>query len=408
MDPQLKVSRAVTKAAFEHPFFGSCALSLGVTCDNSISTAATDGRKIIYNENFVDKLSEKQTLGLICHEVMHVILQHCQKWEHKDPQLCNIAMDYVINNSLVRDGSFELPEDGIFDEKGEFIGMTWQQVYAILDDVKDKYENGNFEKEGAADKSGMPKDRQEELGNQISSACSSGVEAHIIPGNLSEAEAEKLKLDIERLVVKAANDAKNSGRPGSIPGAIEELINQIREPSVDWTEVLFTTMQNSFPEDYTMRKPNRKFFGSYDLYMPSMEGTEIGTLAVGLDTSGSVTYRMKERFLSEINYIAEHFKPQRIILLYADYACANVEVYEQGEPIDVLNSRGGGGTSFVPVFDYIKDNDIHVDQMIYFSDMLVSDCCFPDEEPEYPVLWVSTDNKYDVPFGELVEAKDDA
>ena len=47
---------------------------------------------------------------------------------------------------------------------------------------------------------------------------------------------------------------------------------------------------------------------------------------------------------------------------------------------------GGGGTDFRPPFDYVYENEIEVDSFIYLTDL---ECSMPDE-PDYPVLWVST------------------
>jgi predicted metal-dependent peptidase len=58
----------------------------------------------------------------------------------------------------------------------------------------------------------------------------------------------------------------------------------------------------------------------------------------------------------------------------------------------------------MPVFDYIKENDLEVDSFIYFTDMGIYD--FPTEEQPYPVLWVSTDLRADnAPIGQTTYLK---
>jgi predicted metal-dependent peptidase len=70
MDAQLKISRAVTRAAFSHPFFGSCLLNLRVEESDKVPTMATDGIHVFWNRDFVDELTEDETLGVLCHEIM--------------------------------------------------------------------------------------------------------------------------------------------------------------------------------------------------------------------------------------------------------------------------------------------------------------------------------------------------
>ena len=104
MDSQLKVSRAVTKLGYSKPFFGSCAMTLRVYENNSIPTMATDGKTIMWNREFVDKLSEDETEAIIAHEVLHVVWLHHLRQGDRNPKKCNIAMDYAINWTLKKKG----------------------------------------------------------------------------------------------------------------------------------------------------------------------------------------------------------------------------------------------------------------------------------------------------------------
>ena len=58
----------------------------------------------------------------------------------------------------------------------------------------------------------------------------------------------------------------------------------------------------------------------------------------------------------------------------------------------------------MPVFDYIANNNINVDNFIYFSDMGIFD--YPEKDVGYPILWVSSDLKAkDAPIGETTYLK---
>ena len=55
---------------------------------------ATDGRRIVYNPAFVEKLSPAELEGVLAHEIMHCALaHHCRRGE-RDTQLWNQATDY--------------------------------------------------------------------------------------------------------------------------------------------------------------------------------------------------------------------------------------------------------------------------------------------------------------------------
>ena len=432
MTPELKVSRAVTKLAFSHPFFGSLLMTCGHKRDDKMPTMYTEGTYVGWNGDFVDTLTEDNTRAILAHEVMHIVLLHCLPHEGKDRRMCNIAMDYVINYQLADDG-FEFPEGVLLDY--QFRGMNWLEVYRILMDIYEKHkqakgcpipdvdnpnDDGSFpvkmdgtgngkpfeEQEGdgtnSANNAEIPMDKQEELGESISNAMQSGdFDDCLENSNLSEEE----KSDIRRKTLQAAQAAKSAGI-GKLPGDIEELINEIRTSKVDWKEYLMETMLANYPEDYTFKRPNKKFLGSYDMYLPTMEGYQVGTIAVHVDTSGSVHSDELAEFLSELNHISQYFNPERVVIYYTDSDVAHKQVFEQGEEIDELEVTGRGGTSFVPTFKAVEeDYNDEIDQMLVFSDMEVWEGCFPDEAPDYPVLFVSTRASYDVPFGDIVTTR---
>ena len=90
---------------FKHPFFGQLALRLTlVPSDRSwCPTAATDGRKFYFNPAFIAQLDIKENVFLVAHELGHCIYEHFMRRSDRQPQLWNIAGDYIINNTLDTD-----------------------------------------------------------------------------------------------------------------------------------------------------------------------------------------------------------------------------------------------------------------------------------------------------------------
>jgi|ERR1700694_4557922 len=76
----------------------------------------------------------------------------------------------------------------------------------------------------------------------------------------------------------------------------------------------------------------------------------------------------------------------------------SVQEFGPSDPI-TLEPKGGGGTDFRPVFDWVEANDIRPACLIYLTDL----CCssYP-ALPDYPVLWV-TDSRRAAPFGETLQ-----
>jgi predicted metal-dependent peptidase len=71
----------------------------------------------------------------------------------------------------------------------------------------------------------------------------------------------------------------------------------------------------------------------------------------------------------------------------------------------VIDSRGGGGTSFEPAFEWVEEQDENPTLFVYLTDMFGS---FPEYAPDYPVIWVAYDSnpeyyKDKCGFGEIIE-----
>ena len=61
--------------------------------------------------------------------------------------------------------------------------------------------------------------------------------------------------------------------------------------------------------------------------------------------------------------------------------------------------RGGGGTSFRPVFEWVDAQDNAPGLLVYFTD---AEGVFPAVEPDYPVTWL-VKGKAKVPFGQRIQ-----
>ena len=94
---------AVHTDMLRHPEFcvlGSVSQIGKVVVDKTHSTAATDGRDVFYNPDFIMGMSREQLRYLVAHENAHKQLRHCVEYRHlkkKYPQLYPMAIDYVVN-----------------------------------------------------------------------------------------------------------------------------------------------------------------------------------------------------------------------------------------------------------------------------------------------------------------------
>ena len=366
MDANLKIARCKTSLMVKAPFYGSMALSCRFVQQDDGNTMCTDGQTIWWSEDFVDAHSEDEIKGVIAHEIMHIVLKHHLRRGQRDVKGWNIATDYVINSGLLAEG-FTLPANGLIDD--QYDGMMAEKVYDLLP---------------------RSEDQEEPQWGGVSDAKGEG------NGQPSPAEVAQMEADIDQRVFMAASAAEASGK---LPASIKDMVNRMRRTQVDWMDVIRRFVGGDQPDDYTFRRCNRKVYYTQGIYMPAVDRLGVGDIVLGWDSSGSVSMREQEYFLGVFNQLIEDFNPRSVTLIVCDADVQSVTRYEQGEPVEAVEAKGRGGTRVKPVFQYVEDNNIDCDAMVYLTDMGIWD--WPDEEPDYPVLWVSTDtNANDAPIGE--------
>ena len=119
-----------------HPFFGNMATRLIIKeCDDWCPTAATDGRHLYYNTQFFSKMTTKEIEFVIAHEILHCVFDHMKRREDREPQLHNIACDYIVNNTLMDQNIGEKPKDVQIFQDFKYSGWSSEAVY---DDIYKK------------------------------------------------------------------------------------------------------------------------------------------------------------------------------------------------------------------------------------------------------------------------------
>ena len=377
------ISKCIIQVKRECHFFGALMLFAEIHPDKSIDTAATDGKKIMVNENFLASLKSSEQNALLLHEVLHMALLHVTRRGQRDGYVWNIAADIVVNDLIIRNTKFKLPQGAIIEKR-----YKDKSVEHIYEDLlkKNKYKKIKFE-------SSMIDilDKQQEGEDQDAS-----------DKKLTEAEIEEVesfwrdKLE----VLKNADqfDSKNNGQ-GSIPGGMGIEIESILEPEVDWRHALWKYVGKT-PADFD--DLDRRFFYR-GLYLEGLL-TEALEVSVCIDTSGSVSDTLLEQFLAELKGILRSYPHVKCDLFYGDTELFGPYPIQTIE--ETPKAMGRGGTSFRPFFKYLQNNQNNLmgahKVSIYFTDGYGD---FPSKEPEDPTMWLVCKDgleSKEFPFGEVV------
>lgn len=373
MDIAKRISKAKTALILEHPFIGSIALNMPMTIDNNVPTAATSGKRVLFNEEYCNNLNDEELKFLVAHECMHPMLEHIFRRGERDAYKWNIAGDYVINKLLTDEGIGKMPEGGLLDNDiYNQNGGTSEAIYASLPQDDDPNGDGSGQGYGGA---GQPLDQIEDAGGS--------------PAEQAQQQAE--------WKVKVAQAAQSAKMMGKLSANIERLVGELLQPKVDWREVLQRFVTKCKDDERSWARPNRRFI-SQGLYLPSASGETLGELVFAVDCSGSIGQDEINQFASEITTVKDDHNPTKIHVVYFDSSVSHYEVYEREDELDI-KPHGGGGTAFSPVFDYLEEHGIEPVACVFLTDLYCDDF---GEATDYPVLWVSTSDRDEVPFGEVV------
>lgn len=402
---ELKLTRARIQLLFKQPFFASLSLRLKLM-PGPVPTMATNGKVIYYNSRFVDSLTPEEVEGVLAHEVLHCALaHHCRRGRRKR-LLWNIAADYAINPIVLRNG-LTLPKDALIKE--EYDGLCAEEIYSRL--LKDDGEGGPSAQpgqqsgEGGASGTATPSKPHDPTssandGDDLDQPHEGGfgevLDATDEQGDqASEGEAERQATEWAVAAEQAMRMAKAQGHG---PTEIERPIKESRESTQNWRAILREFVAATVLADYRWTPPNRRYISS-GLYLPSLHQEGVGRIVVGVDTSGSIGVEELSQFAGEISAISDQVQPERIMVVYCDERVTGTQEFGPSEPVH-LEPRGGAGTDFRPVFEWVADNRIDPACLIYLTDLACNQ--YPASPPSYPVLWV-TESRRTAPFGETLK-----
>ena len=414
-----RVSACVTELLRRQPFFGSLALRLPITADASRETLASDGRTIRYSPAWVAESAAHAIEAAIARVVLACALKHHTRRGERDPERWQRASQ-LVTHALLREAGFTLPP-----EAKAWDGLSVEQAYDRLPEPDGDGDGPNEPsasaatdpQSGGASDAGSPGDSpgrgpdpepgsdtsdesqdkepdpgsSEALGDAPPSHDPSGTgEVMDAPAGggkgsdsaLSEAQRAIEEQAWDEAMHQAASLAKAEGK---LPGAVEATVRGAHISRLDWRALLRRHMTDAARSDYSWSAPNRRFIDG-GLYLPSIRSEGIDTLAVIVDTSGSLPEGLLAEFWSEVRGIAVDIQPERVIVLQVDAAVRDASEHSAFDLPEEIVVRGRGGTDFRPGFAWLDEQGIRPGVCLYFTDMECSR--FPETEPDFPVLWI--------------------
>jgi len=355
----------------KEPFYGLFLISLNKELRTDIETACVTPDKIniklCINPDFWSRLDEKTKLGVLKHELLHIVFFHLENFERfENKKLSNIAADLEINQYIELEYKGD-SWDGLEIDKGIFkdLNLLPKQGTKYYYDTIQKEINNNPDGDIAQFVNGIEMDWHD-----LWAAME----------DMSEAERKLIQKQVDYQLKEIASEIQKKGR-GLIPSELSQYIDslfEIKEPVLDWKAYLrrFSSQSTKIFTKKTRRKPNKRFYGNPALKIKQRKNT-----LVAIDTSGSVSDKELLEFFNEIYHIYKSGTDVTVIECDAKIQ----RIYEYKGKLENLSIQGRGGTSFEPVFAYLYENRDKYNNLIYLTD---GECPPPSTQVLKPILWV--------------------
>ena len=405
----IRMSDCVTGLLQKQPFFGSLVLRLPLRADPTRKTLASDGHEIRYSPGWVAETDAHLIETAMARVVMACALKHHTRRGERDPERWQAASQ-LVTHALLRDAGFILPPDA---EAWEDLSV--EQAYDRLPESgdDDSGDDGNPAEDasgasagaggqpppGGGDESGDLPDPAGDDDDQGEDGTSDAPPSHDPSGTGevmdaaargdSDSGSGEASVDTaaeEQAWDEAMHQALSIAKAeGKAPGGVEETVRNAHASALDWRTLLRRYMTDAARSDYSWSAPNRRFIDS-GLYLPSIRSEGIDSIAVIIDTSGSLPAQTLAGFWAELREIAAEIRPERVVVLQVDAALQDAAEYGPDELPEEIVLKGRGGTDFRPGFEWLDEQGMQPAVCLYFTDMECSS--YPETEPGFPVLWV--------------------
>ena len=453
-DIENKLSAARTRLILDKPFLGALVLRLPLQAADAkwCATTGTDAKKFFYNPEYISELKADEAQFVLAHEALHCALSHFARREHRVKYRWDIACDYAINPILMDEGL--KPPLGSLILRG-YRGMNAEEIYPMIkdDDMSETLDQHLYDKqdetEGGQDKlqnpldqkdqksqpggegqvkpneeqsegenpsdkqgdgqdnkqedqseteksnSNFPKQTDKQNSTQSSSEITDEPVQSDQPEPLTEAEKNDLHVQWQQRLAGSAQQAQQAGKLGD---GMARMIDFFLQPTLPWRVLLARYMNSITRDDYSYTRPSSRR-GDPAIY-PSLRSPQMN-IVIAIDVSGSIKRDELSEFVAEVDSLKSQVRA-RVTFLSCDSKITDDSpwVFEAWEYCQLPDRIvGGGSTDFNPVFEWVEQNDLRPDLLIYFTD---AEGKFPAVEANYPVTWL-VKGKNSVPWGDRIQ-----
>lgn len=378
------------------PYFTPGLWALRLVSTEAVPTMAVDeGWRLYANPSFADKLSERELVGVLWHELEHLLRAHHARAremevDRRTHRLWNLATDAAINDGAQELG-FTLPEGVIYPERLGLEPGGLEEAYyrALLEQAEeDPFQREGDGPEGEGDGASPPPGAAEP-GRPSAAAWDHGSGAdglerpwelprdHAEHPAVGEVQAAQLREEVARRVLEHHRSR------GTLPAGIVRWAEGVVNPVVPWQRVLRSLVRQGLRQvlgrtRVSYERPHRRQAAFGRVLMPGSYDVR-PRVAVVIDTSGSVSERMLAQALAEVDTLLSRVGAE-VWALAVDAAAAQAQKVRRARDIKLV---GGGGTDMRVGIEAALELRPKVDLVVVLTDGFTP---WPAEPLRVPVV----------------------
>jgi predicted metal-dependent peptidase len=320
---------AMLHLLLKQPFYGYVAASVTPAESDDVETIRMindSALKLIYNKQWYESISNENAIGVVIHELLHIILLHSYRRESREKLLWTIACDMAVNEHISAD---LLPKGSV-------------TVEVIAKEIREripKFKSAEFYYEV------ISKDESQfsffERKDDIKVVLKSGMELNSnkqMEDETSEINKSALKSMMSDLIEQAQFE-------GEIPGEVTSLIADIYKTSdINWRNVLrrFLSGKGRVIKKKSFKRESKRFEN-----LPGSKRTMGLKALIALDASGSISEKQLSQFYGELLKIKKLTGTSLSVTQFDTDCTAPVPIERY---VKEKKRVKNGGTDYSPVF----------------------------------------------------------
>ena len=372
-----------TNAAYsEYLFYAHIIAQCSIKVEEKLPAPAgvrfvRDHFELLINVEMFKEFPMNQRIGVLKHEVLHVIYGHCgSRFEATDRKIANYAMDCAINQQIKRQ---DLPEGCIYPE-------VLSEQLSKMAQTKVEVPNGlSSEEYYNIIMAHLPP--SEDLSME-------DIDEHSHFEDGDEYAQEYVKQVAKNMIEKSAQATLASA--GRLPSEYSSLIDLLspKQSQIKWQKLFQNVSSNTKKDSRStfMRKSRR--FGQRSDVKGKLSNRTFEWLTI-VDVSGSVDNNGLEKCLSEVVLLCKKM----------DIESNMIQVDTQPYPSTVLSSKlksfernACGGTEMYPAIEQASKEKLPYDAVLVLTDGgLFNEDIEKFKSLKKPVIFIVT-NQYDEPL----------